>query len=128
ARRGPVPACRGTGTDSAPGLQVVAQTLRIACGTDQRHNIPPHLCGHGDLVLCQGFKQGCLYLGEGAVDFVGQDEIAAERAGLELEGAATVGSLGHWREDRPPIIFHAHDGPAMPHGWRLSMSGDASYH
>ena len=39
----------------------------------------------GDGVLLHGFKQGALRLGRGAIDFVGQDQVGENRAGLEAQ-------------------------------------------
>ena len=45
------------------------------------------LAGHGHSFLLHGFQQSGLGLGRGAVDFIGQQDVAKDRAALEFEGA-----------------------------------------
>jgi hypothetical protein len=66
------------------------------------------LTGDHDLPLLHGFEQGRLHLDGGAIDFVGQDKVAENRAGLELKAplaAFVVIDLGagdvrrqHWTQ------------------------------
>ena len=50
------------------------------------------VCFSGDryLPLFHGFEQGRLHLGRGAVDFIGEGQIAKDRPRLELETAPTI--------------------------------------
>ena len=55
------------------------------------------VAGDGDLPLFHGFKQGCLHLGRGAVDFVGQDQIAEQWPGLKTDQVLAVNLVQHLR-------------------------------
>jgi hypothetical protein len=53
------------------------------------------LAHDGDTALLHGFEKSGLSLGGSAVDFVGEDEVGEEGAGLEDEAATGVGLLEH---------------------------------
>ena len=53
------------------------------------------MSSHRDRVLLHRFEQGRLGLGSGPVDLVGQDDLAEDRPGLELENPAAVRGLHH---------------------------------
>lgn len=48
------------------------------------------VAGHGDLPLFHGFEQSRLYLGRGAVDFVGQDQVAEQWPGLKADQVLAI--------------------------------------
>ncbi|MCY1409883.1 hypothetical protein D9M71_252420 [compost metagenome] len=54
------------------------------------------VAGHGDLPLFHGFEQCCLDLGRGPVDFIGQNQVAEQRPGLELHLVLAVDLLQHF--------------------------------
>ena len=53
------------------------------------------VAGDGDLPFFHGFKQGRLHLGRGAVDFVGQDQVAKQRPGLKTDQVLAVHLVQH---------------------------------
>ncbi|MNP12525.1 hypothetical protein D3C76_1047600 [compost metagenome] len=55
------------------------------------------LAGHGDLPLLHGFEQRRLDLGRRTVDLVGEDHIAEQRTGLELDAVLPI----HLLQDFP---------------------------
>ena len=57
----------------------------------RRHGVT--LPRHRDLALLHGFEQGGLHLGGGAVDLVGQDDVAKQGALLEADPVAAGGLL-----------------------------------
>ena len=64
----------------------------------ERLRQPVGVVAEGDLAFLHGFEQGALDLGRGAVDFVGQDEVAEDRAVLGVE-AAVARVVDHGADD-----------------------------
>ncbi|MNE18192.1 hypothetical protein D3C80_1112120 [compost metagenome] len=51
--------------------------------------------GDRDLPLLHGLEQGCLDLGRGTVDFVGQNQVAKQRPRLEADDILPIGLVQH---------------------------------
>ncbi|MNM87760.1 hypothetical protein D3C81_999490 [compost metagenome] len=96
---------------------------------------PVAVPGHGDLAFLHGLQQRRLDLGRGAVDLVGEDQVAEQRAGLEMDLLVAVDLLedlgaGDVRGQQVGgELDAAHVGVQMPrqglHGAGLGQAGEA---